>query len=78
MQNGFMYLCTDSDGNFWIRSVNGDWSQLEVAIASTDDLDTDFQQNQSQVVPSDQIISDNTDQTVDAVGVMSERKQSTV
>src|SRR5437016_475251 len=72
VQNALVYWCKDFDGNFWIRSASGNWAQLDLTVASTEDLDADFQAAQTaktKVVSPATIITDNNDQAVTVVPV---------
>lgn len=63
VQNGLVYFCQDSNGNFWVRSVVGNWSQIDITVGTTEELNADFQKAQvgNKIVSPADIITDNVD-----------------
>ena len=66
INNGFVYLCQDDTGAYWMRSVAGKWAQVVAKPVGTDDLDADFQTFLAKNTPATEVDlkADNTDQIV--------------
>lgn len=63
---GFVYLCQDDQGGYWVRSVAGRWGQLTKLPLDTESLAKDLTEylKTNQPVTDDDIINDNAGKTV--------------
>lgn len=67
VNNSFVYLCGDDEGNYWLRSSAGNWVKIESSIpVDTETLDADFQKfiKSGEVVTENDVKVDNSSQVI--------------